>query len=87
MNNLKTIFSTIILFVPFLLMGCTGNSQKSGIHALFETKVEAEKAAKNFNCSGAHKMGEKWMPCKSHDAHSEGAKHSKHGHSGHHHNQ
>ena len=83
MNNLKTIFSTIILFVPFLLMGCTGNSQKSGIHALFETKVEAEKAAKNFNCSGAHKMGEKWMPCKNHETNYETGKDQSH--TGHHH--
>ena len=55
-------------------MGCSSNSQKSGTPALFETKLEAETAAKNFNCTGAHKMGEKWMPCKSHEAQEESGK-------------
>tara|TARA_Y100001968_G_scaffold302818_1_gene316451 strand:- start:273 stop:485 length:213 start_codon:yes stop_codon:yes gene_type:complete len=67
MVNLKSLLPTVIIYVPFLLIGCTINSQKSGTSALFETKVEAEKAAKNFNCTGAHKMGEKWMPCKNHE--------------------
>ena len=33
---------------------------------LFKTKEGAEKAAKKYGCVGAHKMGEKWMPCKIH---------------------
>ena len=33
---------------------------------LFETKENAEKAASDYGCIGAHKMGEKWMPCKIH---------------------
>ena len=33
---------------------------------LFETKENAEKAASDYGCIGAHKMGEKWMPCKMH---------------------
>ena len=33
---------------------------------LFETKEEAEKAASKYGCIGAHKMGNKWMPCKMH---------------------
>ena len=33
---------------------------------LFNTKKEAEKAAIKIGCVGAHKMGEKWMPCKMH---------------------
>ena len=31
---------------------------------LFHTKEEAEKAASEYGCIGAHKMGKKWMPCK-----------------------
>ena len=50
-----------------LLMGCS--SDEKGTKALFNTRAEAEKAAKEFNCSGAHKMGEKWMPCKNHSDH------------------
>ena len=30
----------------------------------FENKEEAEKAASKYGCIGAHKMGNKWMPCK-----------------------
>ena len=30
------------------------------------TKEEAEKAASEYGCIGAHKMGKKWMPCKMH---------------------
>ena len=37
--------------------------------ALFDSKIEAEKAANNFNCTGAHKMGNKWMPCSTHESH------------------
>ena len=33
---------------------------------LFITKQEAEKAASKYGCNGAHKMGNKWMPCKMH---------------------
>ena len=33
---------------------------------LFETKEQAEKAAKKYGCEGAHKMGMEWMPCKMH---------------------
>jgi hypothetical protein len=34
--------------------------------AMFATKAEAEAAAKHFNCVGAHKMGNQWMPCAAH---------------------
>jgi hypothetical protein len=34
--------------------------------AMFATKAEAEAAAKHFNCTGAHKMGNQWMPCAAH---------------------
>ena len=64
-------------------MGCSGNSQTNRTPALFDTKAEAEKAAKDFNCTGAHKMGDKWMPCKSHENHEKTEKHGSH--NGHHH--
>ena len=82
MNNLKSILSTIIVSVSFSLMGCSSNPQTSGTPALFDTKAEAEKAAMDFNCTGAHKMGEKWMPCKSHEAREESGNNKPH--SGHH---
>ncbi len=33
---------------------------------IFNTREEAEKAASKYDCIGAHKMGNKWMPCKMH---------------------
>jgi len=49
----------------------------AGVPALYPTQAEAEKAAKlHFNCTGAHKMGNKWMPCAKHgDAHGSGTSH------------
>jgi hypothetical protein len=49
----------------------------AGVPALYPTQAEAEKAAKlHFNCTGAHKMGSKWMPCAKHgDAHGSGTSH------------
>tara|TARA_Y100001968_G_scaffold46293_1_gene36506 strand:- start:237 stop:485 length:249 start_codon:yes stop_codon:yes gene_type:complete len=67
MNNFKPIFSVLFISIPLLMIGCTNKPKTSGTPALFETKVEAEKAAKNFNCSGAHKFGKNWMPCKNHE--------------------
>jgi hypothetical protein len=38
-----------------------------GVPALYATRAEAETAAKlHFHCTGAHKMGNQWMPCADH---------------------
>ena len=43
------------------------NSKKENMMSdLFETKEEAEQVASKYGCIGAHKMGNKWMPCKMH---------------------
>ena len=43
------------------------NSNKENMMSdLFNTKQEAEEAASKYECVGAHKMGNKWMPCKMH---------------------
>ncbi|WP_315859432.1 DUF3721 domain-containing protein [Cyanobium sp. Cruz CV13-4-11] len=48
-----------------------------GVPAMYATQAEAEKAAKlHFNCTGAHKMGDQWMPCAKHG----GAQGSSHPH-------
>ena len=83
MNNLKLILSTVFISTPFFIIGCSTNPDTSVTPALFKTKVEAEKAAKNFNCTGAHKMGKKWMPCESHETNYETGKDQSH--AGHHH--
>jgi hypothetical protein len=34
---------------------------------MYATKAQAEAAAKkHFNCTGAHPMGDQWMPCATH---------------------
>ena len=75
MKSLKPIVSVLVMTISFSIMGCSTNSDSSSTPALFDTRKEAENAAKGFNCKGAHKMGDKWMPCKSHDAHEKEAKH------------
>jgi len=42
------------------------SNKKNMIPDLFNTKEEAEMAASKYGCIGAHKMGNKWMPCKMH---------------------
>jgi len=81
-SQLKKHLLTIALLFP-LLIGCSSDSGKNQ-PVLFETKEQAEKAAKNFNCSGSHKMGDKWMPCKSHEAHEGQKQGNGHGHHHHH---
>ena len=41
----------------------SNNKKDIIVLGLFKTKEEAEKAAEKYGCIGAHKMGEKWMPC------------------------
>ena len=85
MKNLNYILSSKILSISFLLIGCSYNSQPNGTPAIFDTKIEAEKAAKYFNCTGAHMMGESWMPCKSHTIKKKGENHYTHNGNQHHH--
>tara|TARA_Y100001968_G_scaffold217710_1_gene200322 strand:- start:268 stop:516 length:249 start_codon:yes stop_codon:yes gene_type:complete len=80
MKKLKPIVSFLIMSLSFSLMGCSGDSKSNSTRALFDTRKEAENAAKDFNCRGAHRMGDKWMPCKSHDAHQKGEKNDAHHH-------
>ena len=78
-------FSTLFLMAfSFLLMGCSSHTDQGATPALFGTKAEAEKAAEKFNCKGAHRMGDKWMPCDSHEVHQDNKKGSSHGQHHHH---
>ncbi len=61
-------FAFITLFsIP--VIGCSNSTKEGVMPALFETKREALKAAKDFGCTGAHKMGDQWMPCEMHGDH------------------
>ena len=37
-----------------------------GQKTMFPTRAEAEAAAVDFDCEGAHQMGDMWMPCTEH---------------------
>ena len=65
---LNTNFRLSPLFLITLIfgVGCNSKVEEKSMPALFDTRREAEKAAKSFNCTGAHKMGNKWMPCATH---------------------
>lgn len=57
--------------------GAAAQANPQAVPAVYATKAEAEAAArKHFNCSGAHPMGQQWMPC---------AKHGQASGAGHHH--
>jgi hypothetical protein len=47
-------------------IACAQHSTQGAVPATYATKAEAEKAASKFNCTGAHQMGDKWMPCTKH---------------------
>jgi len=61
------VFFSSILFFSFNIITESANS--SSKQALFNTRKEAEEAAKEYGCKGAHKMGSKWMPCSMHIHH------------------
>ncbi len=69
----NSLFMLSIFLLTFPLLSCSFEKEDSttkGTPALFNTKEEAEKAAeRDFDCFGAHKMGNKWMPCEKHDSH------------------
>ncbi len=72
----------IITTFSISLIGCSSDKKEGAMPALYETKAEAQKAASKFGCKGAHKMGDKWMPCEKHGEH---LNHSKdHSHKNHH---
>ena len=66
--------ANLLLSAAGLAAPATGSG---GVPALYPTQAEAEKAAKlHFNCTGAHKMGNQWMPCAKHgDVHGSGSSH------------
>ena len=69
----KLILKKCIFLVPFLSIiiltfGCSNKplEKEMEMPMLFDTKEKAEKEAYKFGCKGAHRMGDKWMPCRMH---------------------
>ena len=52
-------------------MSCTNvaanNESGQPKQAMFKTRAEAEAAAADFGCTGAHQMGSMWMVCEHHN--------------------
>jgi hypothetical protein len=66
-SQLRQRLSVIWIATGFQLLGAVALANPNGIPALYDTKAEAEAAAKkHFNCTGAHQMGNQWMPCDKH---------------------
>ena len=70
----KLILKNSISLIPFLAMiiltlGCSNKPVETEMkmHMLFNTREQAEKEAYKYGCEGAHKMGNKWMPCSMHN--------------------
>jgi len=83
-NDHMTKRSSISLLGSILLIGSAGwlglmhigtpsnaaeSSDSKPQQAMFKTKAEAEAAATDFGCQGAHKMGAMWMVCDTHGSH------------------
>lgn len=65
-KRLPHLFSLIAIASGIQLLG-VAQANTSGVPAMYATKAEAETAAKkHFNCTGAHQMGNQWMPCATH---------------------
>jgi len=55
-------------------LGPVAQANTNGVPAMYATKAEAEAAAKqHFKCTGAHRMGDQWMPCATHGQASDNA--------------
>ncbi len=76
-RRFRQLFGVIAIATGIQLVGAA-QANTGGVPAMYATKAEAEAAAKkHFNCTGAHQMGNQWMPCATH-GHSSGTTQQKH---------
>jgi hypothetical protein len=74
-RRLTQLFSLTAIATGIPLIGAA-QANTGGVPALYATKAEAEAAAKkHFNCTGAHQMGNQWMPCTTHGQSSDTTQH------------
>jgi hypothetical protein len=65
-RRLPHLFNLIAIATGIQLLAAA-QANTGGVPAMYATKAEAEAAAKkHFNCTGAHQMGNQWMPCTTH---------------------
>lgn len=65
---MKHLLLSVLTLVALPSIACAQHSNQGAMPAMYATKAEAEKAATKFNCTGAHQMGDQWMPCAKHAA-------------------
>jgi hypothetical protein len=63
---MKHLLLSVLTLVALPSIACAQHSNSGAVPAMYATKAEAEKAATKFNCTGAHQMGDQWMPCTKH---------------------
>ena len=73
MKRVLLLVGSVLVITAGCSMGDPNKEQPK--KAMFKTQAEAEAAAPEFGCTGAHQMGEMWMVCE---------KHEQVGHKGHH---
>ena len=70
MHEHRPMDRSLLLLTAALLLPSTALAEPTrssgGVQALYPTKAAAEKAAKDFHCTGAHQMVDQWMHCTKH---------------------
>ena len=71
-NLMKALLFLAVLATSTLpAIACQEHGESGVVPPRYASKAAAEQAAPLFNCSGAHQMGDKWMPCSEHPTQSD----------------
>jgi hypothetical protein len=77
LHRLAPVLTGALSIVACSALGAFAQAHSDATPAMYATKAEAEAAAKkHFNCTGAHQMGNQWMPCASHGQSNGNAQHN-----------
>jgi hypothetical protein len=77
LQRLAATLAGVLSVVACSTFGAKAQANSGAVPGMYATKAEAETAAKqHFNCTGAHQMGNQWMPCTTHGQSSGNAQHN-----------
>jgi hypothetical protein len=77
LQRLAATLAGVLSVVACSALGANAQANSGTVPGMYATKAEAEAAAKtHFNCTGAHQMGNQWMPCRTHGQTSGNAQHN-----------
>jgi hypothetical protein len=65
-RQMKRLLLVLLATAALPVAACQEHAKAGATPPLYDSKAEAEQAAPKFNCTGAHQMGAKWMPCDGH---------------------